>query len=416
MRKRGVVMIVALAALAGVLAGVAIFAMNQNDAVRTTTNRNEQRRARLAAEAGIQYALTALQTVADAPQDPVTQGDDWATMGNNGADYFVVGNESFRLQILDNSSFIDINSITEQGLNNLPLTQEQIDSFLDWREAGNNARTDGGKDDYYNALAKPYNAREGRFLTVNELLQVKGWTPETLFTVQTNTINTGRTNSTLPLVDILGIDCYSSTYNPEGNGKQYLNQANLNAQQLAQTAQITVQVATAILNARNQRPNRQFTALSQVLTVPGVANNQQVLRSVLDRMTLAPATRIEGLVNINTASAETLSYIPGITEDIANQIVDSRPSDGYKQLSELLTVSGDQSFLTAAADNLTVNTQSFIVRVVGKAGRMTVALEALVAITNRVPTVMRVEESSFANMPERWSWADEANENTILEK
>jgi len=215
---------------------------------------------------------------------------------------------------------------------------------------------------------------------------------------------------------LLGIDCYSSSYNPDGDGKQYINQANLNAQQLAQTSQIPIQTATAIINARNQQPNQQFQRLSQVLTVPGVSNNQQVIRNVLDRMTLAPATRVEGLVNINTATAETLSYIPGITEDQANQIVDSRPSDGYQQLSEVLTVSGDASFLAAAADTLTVNTQSFIVRVVGKAGRMTVALEALVAITNRVPTIVRVEESSFANMPERWSWAEEANETTILEK
>ena len=130
---------VVLAALAGVMAGVAIYAMNENDAVRTSINRSEHRRARLAAEAGIQYALTAIQTVADSPQNPVTTADDWALLGNTGADTFIVGNESFRVQILDNSGRLDLNTITEATLDNMPLTQEQIDSFLDWREAGGTA-------------------------------------------------------------------------------------------------------------------------------------------------------------------------------------------------------------------------------------------------------------------------------------
>lgn len=420
-RQRGVVMIVVLGILVGVLTGVAIYAANQSDAVRTTANRSEQRRARMAAEAGIQYALSYLQTIADSPQDPVTLDGDWATLGNDGADYFVIGNESFRLQILDNASFLDINTIDEATLNNLPLTQEQIDSFLDWREAGNTtARAEGAKDDYYNNLSKPYNAREGLFQTVNELLMVRGWTPDTLYQIQSNTVNTGRTTNNnqpeSPLSDILGLSCYSATTDPDGNGKVNINQQGLTDQQLSQRAQIPLQTATAIINAKNARANQQFDRLSQVIAVPGVQGNQQAIRGILDRMTTTAAPRIEGHVNINTAKAETLSYIPGVTQDIANQIVDNRPTDGYQQLSDLLSVSGDTTFLGAVADSMTVNTQSFLVRVEGKAGRMTVALEAVIAISNGAPTVVRVEQPSFANMPDRWSWQDEANETTLLEK
>ncbi len=419
MRKRGVVLVVVLAVLAGVLAGVAIYSMNQTDAVNTTINRTQQRRARLAAEAGIQFAMESIQTLTDTPQDPVTLDGDWAKLGNNGADYYTIGNESFRVQIVDNSGFLDINTITEQTLNNLPLTQEQIDSFLDWRETGSNARTDGGKDEYYNNLAKPYNTREGQFQTVSELMQVKGWTPDTLYNVQTNTVNTGRTNNNqaqLPLIDLFGLNCYSATYNPDGNGKVNVNNAGLTAQNLAQNAQITQQAATAIIAARATQPNQRFARLSQVLAVNGVAGNQQNIRNVLDRMTISASTRIEGLININTTQAETLSYLPGVTEDIANQIVDSRPTDGYRQLSDVMSVSGDSAFLAAVADNMTVNTQSFRVRTVGKAGNMTVCLEAIVAISNNVPSIVRVEECAFADMPARWGWDEETNENTLLEK
>lgn len=417
-RKRGLVMVVVLAALAGVVAGVAIYSANQNDAVKTSINRNEQRRARLAAEAGIQYALTTLQTVAEAPQDPVTTDGDWALLGSTGADSFVLGNESFRLQVQDNASRLDLNSITEGQLSNLPLTQEQIDSFLDWREPGQNPREEGAKDDYYNDLSKPYNTREGRIQTVSEVLQIKGWTPDVLYNVQTDTVNSGRTNNNepvTPIFDLVSLDCFSGAFNPDGNGKTNINLATLNAQQLAQNAQIPVQNATTIINSRNTQPNRQFVRLSQVLNLPGISGSQQVLRSVLDRMTISPTVRVQGFININTATAEVLGVLPGVTEDIANQIVDSRPTDGYKLLSEILTVSSDSAFLSAAVDSLTVNSQSFRIRVVGKAGQSTVALEAIVTITNSIPTVVRIEQSNFSNMPERWTWAEESNVTTLLE-
>ena len=412
-------MVVVLAALAGVLAGVAIYALNQNDAVKTSINRNEQRRARLAAEAAIQYALTTIQTVADAPQDPVTTDGDWALLGSTGADTFILGSETFRIQVLDNSARLDLNTITEPQLNNLPLTQEQIDSFLDWREAGANPRPEGGKDEYYNALTKPYNTREGRIQTVSEVLQIKGWTPDVLYNVQTNVVNTGRTSNNntpeSPIYDLVSLDCFSGAFDPQGNGKQNVNTANLTAQQLSQRGQISVQVATAILNARNLQPNRQFARLSQVLSVPGVAGNQQNIRNVLDRLSIATANRIEGHVNINTATVDVLSNLTGVTQDIANQIVDSRPTNGYRQLSEVLTVSSDAAFLASAADWLTVTSQSFRIRVVGKAGTTSVGLEAIVTINQSVPTVIRIEESSFSNMPDRWGWAANGNTTTLLE-
>ena len=409
---------VVLAALAGVMAGVAIYAMNENDAVRTSINRSEHRRARLAAEAGIQYALTAIQTVADSPQNPVTTADDWALLGNTGADTFIVGNESFRVQILDNSGRLDLNTITEATLDNMPLTQEQIDSFLDWREAGGTARPEGGKDEYYNGLTKPYNTREGRILTVSELLQIKGWTPDVLYNVQSNTVTVGKTNNNTPvspISELVSLNCYSGLYDPQGNGKRNINAATLTAQQLQQSAQIPAQVATAIINARNLQPNRQFARLSQVLNVQGIVGNQQNIRNVLDRMSISTTTNIEGKVNINTATAEVLADLPGVTEDIANQIVDSRPTDGYKQLSDVLSVSQDRTFLATVADILNVNSQSFRVRVIGKAGTSTVGLEAIVTIVQTIPTVVMIEESSLGNLPDRWGWTSDGNTTTLLE-
>lgn len=415
-RRRGLVMVVTLAAIAGVVMGVAIFAQNQNNAVQMTINRNELRRARVAALAGVQYALTSIQTISETPQDPVTADDDWAQLGQTGAEEFILGSESFRVQIVDNSTFIDLNTVTEAQLNNLNLTQQQIDSLLDWREAGNTQRTEGAKDEFYNGLARPYNAHLNRFQSVNEIFDVQGFTPADVFNTNQNTFSTvNNALSDTPLYNLLGIDCYSSAFNPEGNGKANINLNTLTAQQLAQNAQIPQQNAQTIIQQRNAQPNQRYARLSQVLALQGFQNNQNLIRSVLDRMTTSATERVEGLINVNTATSPILQTIPGVTQDIADQIVNNRPAEGYRQLSELLSVSSDPQFVNAIADNLCVNSQSFLIRVIGKAGRMKVALQALVTINNAVPTITRIEDAPFPDMDIRWTWADATTQTTLLE-
>jgi type II secretory pathway component PulK len=416
-QRQGVVFVVTLAALASIVASVAVFSQNQREAVQVTINRNELRRAKHAAEAAIQQAMTDLQTVAENTQDPVTLEDDWATRGNAGADSFILGRQSFRMQVVDNSSRLDLNTINEEQLLNLNLFQEQVDSFLDWREAGNNARASGAKDEYYNGLPNRYNAHLNRLQSVTELLNIQNFTPSNIYELPQNTSTTGTNVNTIesPLIELVSIDCFSAAYDPQGNGKVNVNQPQIQAQQLAQQAQISVQSATAIIAARAVRPNQQFTAVSQIITLPNVSNNQQDLRNILDRVSVSQTERVEGRVNINTASAEVIGSIPGITRTLADQIVDQRPSGGYRALSEMVTVSSDSSFIGAVADNFATNSQSFIVRAIGKAGRMTYAIEALVVIENSAPKILRIEQAPFSNMTERWQWQDAASEVTLLE-
>jgi DNA uptake protein ComE-like DNA-binding protein len=248
------------------------------------------------------------------------------------------------------------------------------------------------------------------------LLNVKGFNPQTLFQVNTNTISTSANAVTdIPLYDLIGLDCFSTASNPEGDGKANINLPTLTAQQLAQNAQIPQANAQTIIQQRGLQPNQQFPNLSTVINLPGFQNNQTLIRSVLDRMTTSATERVEGRINVNTATIQVLQTIPGISQDLAEQIVSNRPSGGYRLLSELLTVSGDSAFVGAVADSLCVNSQSFLIRIVGKAGRMTVAIQALVTISDSVPTITRIEDAPFPDMASRWNWQEPATETTLLE-
>jgi len=55
---------------------------------------------------------------------------------------------------------------------------EITDSILDWRDCDRNARTNGAEDDYYLGLDRPHRAKNGYFDSVEELLQVRGVTPD----------------------------------------------------------------------------------------------------------------------------------------------------------------------------------------------------------------------------------------------
>jgi len=52
------------------------------------------------------------------------------------------------------------------------------DSILDWRDEDDLHRLNGAEDDYYNSLPEPYDCKDGPFDAVEELLLVRGITPE----------------------------------------------------------------------------------------------------------------------------------------------------------------------------------------------------------------------------------------------
>ena len=53
-----------------------------------------------------------------------------------------------------------------------------IDSILDWRDSNRDHRLNGAEEDYYRGLDPPYSCKDGPFDVVEELLLVRGVTPE----------------------------------------------------------------------------------------------------------------------------------------------------------------------------------------------------------------------------------------------
>lgn len=383
MRRRGAVLVMTLAVLTAVITVLAATAATQRLAFKAATNRTEKQRAEILAQSGLQRALASLSA-----QNPnaTTQSDEWYTLGDYGNDRFLMDDGSFRLQIVDANSLVNLNTASQQQLLNLPLTESQVESLLDWRSTGATARPNGAKDSYYNQLTVPYNTAEKTFDSVDELLLVKDFTPATLYQasqggVSTATMVSGSLqNGPNPiqqnqptLYQLVTVDSISSNTTPQGQPKVNANTAT---QQQLQQRGIPLSIARTIVT---QRRTRTFATLGDLLRVNGVTTRNAAM--IIDNLTVSNATPT-GKLDLNTVSESILNTVPNLPPDTIQAILQRQPNAGFTSVGQLATVQGmSMRVLQDTADLFTTGSRSFVVRVVGTAGDVSVPLEAVVTIS-----------------------------------
>ena len=144
------------------------------------------------AEAGIERAIMELFY---RKQNPPNLGEEeqesWRIDGTEQVG--VLGGGYYRVRLVDESGKIDLNLAPEVILRNLInslnlpgedkdlLVNTIVDSILDWKDPDDFHRLQGAESDYYQSLPHPYKAKNGNFDTVEELILVKGITPEILY-------------------------------------------------------------------------------------------------------------------------------------------------------------------------------------------------------------------------------------------
>ena len=144
------------------------------------------------AEAGIERAIMELFYRKQNPQNlGEEEQESWRVDGTEQSG--ALGEGYYRVRLVDESGKIDLNLAPEVILRslmnslNLPgedkdlLVNTLVDSILDWRDPDDLHRLQGAESDYYQSLPHPYKAKNGNFDTVEELILVKGVTPEILY-------------------------------------------------------------------------------------------------------------------------------------------------------------------------------------------------------------------------------------------
>ncbi|MEE9542337.1 MAG: helix-hairpin-helix domain-containing protein [Thermodesulfobacteriota bacterium] len=100
------------------------------------------------------------------------------------------GDNAFvELSIIDESGKVDINSADKPLLDRVCIAMEieeddrvvVVASILDWLDENNFHRLNGAEDDFYGSLREPYESKDGPMSIIEELLWVRGVTPELFY-------------------------------------------------------------------------------------------------------------------------------------------------------------------------------------------------------------------------------------------
>jgi type II secretory pathway component PulK len=266
------------------------------------------------------------------------------------------------------------------------MTMDVADAILDWIDEDDVPREFGVESEYYTTLSPPYAPRNGPLITVEELLLVRGVTPQLLFGMDQNrngvvdphemggamatggglavnaqadgalgsldrgwsayfTLNSMEKNANAlgePRIDLNGEDLQalfdelslalgeeqatfivayrlSGPYDGDETGTAASGTLDLSGQ--GQTR------ITSILDLIDVKVQVQFadddeaTILAPAFPLDGAGD---YLPTLMDNVTINPSPTIPGRININHAPRSTLLGIPGMPEEVVEEIISRR--------------------------------------------------------------------------------------------
>lgn len=315
--------------------------------------------------------------------------------------------------VSDEESRLNVNNASAEELGKLDgMTPDITAAIIDWRDEDNAVSPGGAEAEYYLSLQPPYQPRNGPVQTIRELLMVRGITPQLLCARDRHQngildASDGAPDQTvsdildLGWAGLLTVDSLVNNVNSAGVDRVNIQSADEAA--LTGVKGITSDIAKAIVSYRGR--NR-FGSLADLLDVVAASNqNQQgtpgnpgqpnvgpqdgqnpnpgpqggapsgpkvidenLLMDMADDLTTDSGSDLTGLINVNSASLEVLSCLPGLTRELAQAIISFRQSNGYlPNIAWLLKVPGvNRDILKQLAARVTARSETFRILSEGK--------------------------------------------------
>jgi general secretion pathway protein K len=165
--------------------------------VEITRNDQEEVQLYAAAEGGMQRAIAELMLKHDArfqqirrmPKEgeALAEYKEWVT---DGRDYRIpLGRGECTVRVMGEGGKVNINRTSEAALRKIVSSlglegaaiDIVVDSILDWTDKDDFIRTNGAESDYYHSLKAPYDCKNANLDSVEELLLIRGVTPELFY-------------------------------------------------------------------------------------------------------------------------------------------------------------------------------------------------------------------------------------------
>ena len=195
--SRGVALVMVLWVIA-ILAVIALeFCFSMRTEVNIAQHYKEEIQLYAYAEGGIQRAIAELiykhdsriQLMRKSPkiEQTPTEKKEWVTDGR--AYLLPYDQGTCEIRVVGEAGKVNINTVSEAILRKIigqmGLETEArdvvVDSIVDWRDPDDLYRINGAENDYYQSLKEPYNCKNGNLDSIEELLLVRGVTPNLFY-------------------------------------------------------------------------------------------------------------------------------------------------------------------------------------------------------------------------------------------
>jgi competence ComEA-like helix-hairpin-helix protein len=473
--RRGIVLIVTLWVLMILAVLVITFAGTMHVEARAAANEMERTKALYAAKAGVQRAILAINQDTTGYASPLSE---WAYLDSE-EEFTFPDDEAYEVTVTDECGKLNVNSADENLLAKIPeLTPEMIDSIIDWRDADDEARPEGAELEYYSRQQPPRVAANRPFLTLPELLLVRGITKDAFYgdraqrptTVEAPSDQASTDQQVVPLADLLTV--YGGASDTDSQGQERLNINAADAEELADRTSGILSDADVqeIVDHRNN--SGAFDSIGDLLGVPGMTREkmQQIAdlittksqpsgsggqsggsteqpspeqspfptpsipglegetpqqfsppgdqlpsfpspgsggtgeqtpqsggaESAIDISSLPTADEYQpNIFNLNTAPAEVLATIDGMTDQALKAILQYREQQPFITRGDLLALPEITEVLfTQLVEKVTVRSSTLRITSIGsvEAGRVRVQVTAVVSLQSAEPQIVYLAE------------------------
>lgn len=414
-RQRASVLIIVLWVAFGLVSLAIYFANSSSLELRAADNRVAALEAEQAIAGAARYVSNALANVTDpgTPPDPTTFKVEAVPIGT--ARYWLIGqppdegdDQQVTFGLVDESAKLNLNTATLAMLNKLPrMTDALAAAIIDWRDADSEVSENGGEDEVYARLNPPYRCKNAPFESIEELRLVNGFTYDILYDEDANMNavldenendeDASSPNDNHDGVLNRGVLAYLTVHgqlsNLRTNGEPKVNVATVDANGLRQVMSdagissdkvLRVLAAFSSVGGGTNGTGGQPGQPGGGGGTPSVTNNsvlQFYMRSGLtaeefalieNDLTVSTNSMVEGLVNVNTATASVLACLPGLDAAKADALIAARAGQTTVQTSIAWVKDAlDEQSAAQAGPFITGRSQSFSadIAAVGRHGR-----------------------------------------------
>lgn len=341
--SRGAALVTALAVVIILSSLLLVFARQMQTEARATRNYESQLQARLIAE-GVARAIQIDLQNAMASSEPLALQSVPTEAGRVGDGLYWIIQPNWdepdqrSYGLISEAGKLSLNAATAEQLELLPeMTAEIAGAIVDWRDTDQEESESGAESNYYLAQDPPYNAKDGDFETIEELLMVRDVDPTELFGEDANRngmLEPNENDGSERMPDdnsdnnlTHGLYAYTTVYAKQPNTNPETGEPRVNVNQSGQQELLDVLQTVFESNRATELSNR-IIAERPHRSLLACYIDSEITTDEAGLLTGKLTTRQEevltGLVDVNHASAAVLDTLPGLEPGDGDTIVAAR--------------------------------------------------------------------------------------------